>query len=260
MNNGYLGYDNKARRIKCIYVGSDSKAHICYKGYVGRNGKAQLVYRYNVPVPTVTGNYTYNTQEQSAVITNLDTEVVNVTGTLKATNAGTYSITFSLKYDYTYWMDGTRANKTFTWSIAKSAINMVISKVSSTKTEHGHSFTDYDYVVRAKLANTNIMLDLPANTSAQLDGRNEEETYQWRDYTVNQVSSNRFYYRFSNPTLQWDHWFTPAGNAKASFSIPATSNTLAASSVIYTGSNSLIYTYNNYEEDYNVYTANLTLT
>ena len=76
-----------------------------------------------VKIPTVTGAYTYNGTAQSAVISGYYSGLMTKSGTESATNAGTYSVTFTLNdTTTTAWDDGTTTDKTLTWSIAKAAL------------------------------------------------------------------------------------------------------------------------------------------
>lgn len=74
-----------------------------------------------VPVPTLpTTTFEYTGDVITPTINNLDTNLVNVTGDTSATNAGDYSITFSLKDKDNYrWADYMRSDKTVKWKIAQ---------------------------------------------------------------------------------------------------------------------------------------------
>lgn len=120
---GYLGRDNKAEKIKAAYIGINNKARKIVKAYVGVDGVAELAYPRGVAIPTVSGAYTYNTTVQEAVISNCDTDDVAISGTTKTADAGTYTVTFTLKSPYYKWTDGTAEPKTGTWSIAPKAVS-----------------------------------------------------------------------------------------------------------------------------------------
>ena len=89
-----------------------------------------------VHIPTVVvGSYTYNGQPQGPTISNLDPDFydyVTVTGAT-ATNAGNYTLRFSLKNTFTTcWSDMTTTDKTYSWSIAKATGNITLAANSVT--------------------------------------------------------------------------------------------------------------------------------
>lgn len=121
MTKEWLGYDKKSRNIKNIYVGINGKARKVTAAYVGVNGKARKAYPI-IPIPTVSGEYTYDGTTKEAVITNFDSNYVSVSGE-SATNAGTHIVTFSLTDSNAVWEDGTRTDKSGTWIIKKKKIS-----------------------------------------------------------------------------------------------------------------------------------------
>lgn len=79
--------------------------------------------KFPVQMPTVTGSFSYTGQEQAPTISGVDEDLVTVGGTLSATAAGTYSVTFTLKDPEHYaWTDGTTAAYGMTWGIARKSI------------------------------------------------------------------------------------------------------------------------------------------
>ena len=122
--------------ITGIRVGVNGTARFVKKGWVGVNGVAQLCYYQElVAIPVLSGTYTYDGTEKTVTITNLDTDKVTVSGTLKATNAGTYQVTVSLKSRLTAWEDGTQENKIMSWTIDR--MTLPIPSVSGTYTYNG---------------------------------------------------------------------------------------------------------------------------
>lgn len=124
MHYGYIGLDNKARKVKRIYVGINNIARKCVKGYAGVNGKAKLVFPSDVAIPSISGTYTYDTLRKNAIITNYDDDAVEIQGTISTTEAGVYNVIFKLKSQYYKWTDGTTENKTGTWQILPKAISV----------------------------------------------------------------------------------------------------------------------------------------
>ena len=68
--------------------------------------------------PTAATDLVYNGSEQTGVKAGTG---YTLTGTVKATDAGTYTATAKLKSGYR-WKDGTTAAKKITWSIVRACI------------------------------------------------------------------------------------------------------------------------------------------
>ena len=74
-------------------------------------------------IPTITGTYKYTGSSQTPTITGYYGDFMTKTGNTSATNAGSYSITFSLTdTENCQWSDGTITDKVVTWSIEKAAL------------------------------------------------------------------------------------------------------------------------------------------
>ena len=73
--------------------------------------------------PVLFGDYLYTGQIQSPSWLNYNSHFMKMTGDLQATNAGTYSVKFSLTdKNNTAWKDGTTTDKILTWTIQKISI------------------------------------------------------------------------------------------------------------------------------------------
>ena len=98
-----------------MYVGGEKMERVFANG--------TLVYEATIYVakPTVSGSLTYNGSAQKPTITGYDSVAMTVSGTQSATNAGTYTIKFTLNKGYA-WKDGTTDALSFTWSIAKKSV------------------------------------------------------------------------------------------------------------------------------------------
>ena len=78
-----------------------------------------------VTPPTISGaaTWVYDGAEHAPTLSGLDTDLVEVGGTVKSTNAGEFTITLTLKNSNSYvWTDLTNAPKTLTWSITKATL------------------------------------------------------------------------------------------------------------------------------------------
>lgn len=86
-----------------------------------------------VIIPSQNGTLTYSGNEQSPTWDGYDSSVVAISGTTKATNAGSYTTTFTLKDTVSHsWSDGTTAPKSVTWTIEKASPSLKLSKSSLT--------------------------------------------------------------------------------------------------------------------------------
>lgn len=95
-----------------------------------------------VAVPTLSDTAkTYNGEVQSPTISEYNTEYIEATGDLSATNAGNYTITFHLLDPNVQWVDTTTTNKTATWNIAKANGYLSISPSIMTLTYSAPSAT-----------------------------------------------------------------------------------------------------------------------
>lgn len=79
-----------------------------------------------IPVPK-TKTYTYNGTTQTFEWDSIDTRNIVLSGDTH-TDAGTYTVTATLKSANDYWVDMTTAPKTFSWSIGKANQDFTLSK------------------------------------------------------------------------------------------------------------------------------------
>jgi len=82
-------------------------------------------------VPSQSGTKTYNGAAQSPSWSNYDANKLTIGGTTSATNAGTYSATFTPTSNYK-WSDGTTTAKSANWTIGKAAGSLSLSKTTMT--------------------------------------------------------------------------------------------------------------------------------
>ena len=80
-------------------------------------------------VPTQKNSLTYTGSAQSPTWNNYDSGKMTLGGTTSATNAGSYSATFTPKTNYK-WADGSTGAKSIAWSIAKAAGSLSLNKTS----------------------------------------------------------------------------------------------------------------------------------
>lgn len=115
-----MGVAGVARKVKMAYVGRAGAARLCWNGTPA------------VSTPTQSGTLTYNGSAQSPTWSGYDPDIMTIGRTTSATNAGTYTATFTLKSESGYrWKDGTTGEKSVSWSIDKKTARCVISPTAS---------------------------------------------------------------------------------------------------------------------------------
>lgn len=159
--------------------------------------------RLTVTIPTISGSYTYDGTQKSAIITN-NSNKVNITNTT-AINAGTITCTMTLTDTTNYsWTDGTITAKTGTWTIAKKPISApTVYNTSKTYngSEQGPTIGYYD----------SSLIYVGGTTAATNAG-----TYYVRFYFVD--SNNYQWENSSAATIEWTI-------AQIEVSAPSVSNT-----------------------------------
>lgn len=92
--------------------------------------KQDIIY---INKPTVSGSFTYNTASQTCSISGYDASKMTQSGTTSATNAGIYTVTFTLKDGYAWADTKNKDAYSCNWSIAKRTIGIpYLSNTSQT--------------------------------------------------------------------------------------------------------------------------------
>ena len=107
---------------------------------------------------------------------------MTIGGTTSATNAGTYTVTFTPKGNYK-WSDGTTTAKSVTWKIgkAKNVITVSDTRVTLNASDTAfiyisnignaeYGYTTYDY---PNIAGTTVLTDGRAKITQSRDGRSK---------------------------------------------------------------------------------------
>lgn len=136
--------------------------------------------------PTINGESTfeYNGNVQSITIDNGTSDGFTSSGTTSETNAGNYSIVYSLKdKTNTSWPDGTNTDITLNWSITKVKLPKPIINGSTEFVYdgdyHGLSFNNLDISTETVTNNSHIDVDSYSSTILINDINN----YEWEDGT-----------------------------------------------------------------------------
>ena len=96
-------------------------------------------------IPTQSGSLTYTGTAQSPAWNSYDPDALTIGGTTSATDAGTYTATFTPKGNYK-WSDGTTAAKSVTWTIGRASVALPTQSGSLTYTGSAQSpsWSGYD--------------------------------------------------------------------------------------------------------------------
>ena len=189
----------------------------------------------SITIPSLTNtSYTWAVSSTFApTINNVNASYVNQSGTTSSTNAGSWTVTWALKYQSdTTWSDGTTANKTGSWSVAKRS--MTIPSISSAKSfsfiegttrSITVAYFNSTYETQSGTTSTSALgtytltwaLRYPANTQWS-DGTTGNKTASWSIVWTNGTShySNDLYNRgwYKANSLQFADRFSSAGTVE----------------------------------------------
>ena len=158
-----------------------------------------------VAKPTVTGAYTFDNTAKSASISGYDAKAMTISGTQTATNAGTYTVRFTLNRGY-MWTDRTSNVVSLTWSIAKRSIT--IPAMTNT------SYTwEVDKTFKPTITGLNTTYVTQTGTASSTSAGSWTVTWALKDSTNSQWSDKTT----ANKTGTWSV-------AKRSITIPSIAN------------------------------------
>lgn len=125
--------------------------------------------------PVQSGSLTYTGQEQTPSWSNYNSAQLTIGGTASATNAGTYSASFTPTANY-QWADGKTAAKSVNWTIAKAAGSLSLNKTSMTLNGSTKSSTIAvtrvgDGAVSATSSNTSVATVSVSGTTVTVTGK-----------------------------------------------------------------------------------------
>lgn len=135
------GYDTEKLTLGGVTSGTDAGTYTATftpkDGYQWSDGSTDAVSvtwtigKASLSTPAQSGTLTYTGSALSPSWTNYDSAKMTIGGTTQATNAGTYTATFTPGANY-QWSDGTTTAKSVTWTIAKAAGSLSVSPTSLT--------------------------------------------------------------------------------------------------------------------------------
>jgi hypothetical protein len=120
-----------------VNAGSYKAVFTPLKGYCWSNGKQDpytvtwTIERKSTAKPTIRSNPTYNGSAQAPSWNSYEAAAFSVSGTASATNAGSYSVTFTPNSNYK-WSDGSTGAYTVNWQIYKTAGSVWLSASNGT--------------------------------------------------------------------------------------------------------------------------------
>lgn len=137
-----------------------------------------------ITVPTQNNSLTYNGSSQSPTWNNYDTAYMTIGGTTSATNAGTYTTTFTLKDTVNMkWADKTTATKKIEWKINKKSV----TPITVTKSEY--EYTGAEFSMQYTGYNSSVMSitgqgpEINAGNYAAKVALRDTTNYIWSDNT-----------------------------------------------------------------------------
>lgn len=131
--------------------------------------------------PTITvGTYTYDGTTQAPTITGFDANVMTLTGTYEAINAGSYTFTIALS-DKTSskWTDDTQDDIVINWSIGKANSNTTASASSvsldTSNTSRTVTLSNVTGAVTVSSSNTSVATASVSNNTVTISGVNHKD-------------------------------------------------------------------------------------
>lgn len=114
----------KSGDLSAIEVGEYSTTFTLDEGFKWIDGTTEpktiqwSITKNPIKVPTVNGEYIYNTRNQNVVLNPYFAQGIDVTGDLSGKNIGVYNLTYHiLDSEHYMWADGTTADKNDSWTI-----------------------------------------------------------------------------------------------------------------------------------------------
>lgn len=137
-----------------------------------------------VPIPTISGEFTYDGTTKNVTISAYDSNFVRVSGTTSAKNGGTYTVYFDLVNPLgSVWSDGTTEQKSATWVIARQ--KLTVPQLQGTYYYTGSSqtvyITEYD---TSLISQSGVTSAIEAGTYTVTFTLINDINYEWTDGTT----------------------------------------------------------------------------
>jgi len=165
-------------------------------------------------IPTVSGTKTYNGNTQTPTFINYDSNKMTMSGDTNGIDAGTYTVTFTLKDNYV-WSDGTSEPKTVNWVIKKQSVTVPTASNTSLTyngSQQTKTFNNYNSSLMTVSGNSATNAGTHSATFVLKDVTN----YQWSDGTMTNKTVNWTIAKqsISKPTVVSTSSYTYDGSAK----------------------------------------------
>lgn len=170
-----------------------------------------------VNVPTQSGTLTYSGSVKTPTWNGYDATQLLIGGTTSATNAGTYTATFTPQGNVT-WSDGTSSPKSVTWTIAKATPVLTLSKTSGqVNKDETVTFTatsPSDGALSVTSSNSNVATATVSGTTITVTGRGSGDA----TITVSQAATTNYEAKTAN-------YFVAVAKATPTLTLSETSGT-----------------------------------
>ena len=174
-------------------------------GYTTVTGSKQVVIEAKeLTIPTLSGTYTYNGSEQTATLSNFDSNTMSVSNN-KRTNAGNQNISVSLKNTNNYvWSDGSTTAKSISWTIKQLTVSIKWSTSNSASgtaysgayTYNGNTQGVYPFITNIK-GSDSVSLTVSNNTATNAGN------YTANNLALAGTSKDNYALPTSGTTLAW---------------------------------------------------------
>ena len=114
------------------YTLKNTSNYVWSDGTTAPKSETWTIAKKSVAKPTLSNtSKTYNGSSQSPTLPSVNAAEIQIGGTTSATNAGSYTVTYTLKNTSNYvWSDGTTAQKSDSWTINRAAGSLSLNKSS----------------------------------------------------------------------------------------------------------------------------------
>lgn len=137
-------------------------------------------------VPSQSNTLTFTGSNQSPTWSGYDSTKMTISGTQSASDAGSYSVTFTPGADYK-WPDGTETSKEVTWTIGRAPVAMPTASGTYTYNGSDQTLTITGFV-EAKMTKGGTHTAKNAGDYTATISLNDVSNYQWSDGTIAAIS------------------------------------------------------------------------
>jgi|GEM_PF-5769073 len=141
-----------------------------------------------VEIPNLS-NFTYDGSEKETVETYYNEEIISKSGTLKATDVGEYTVTYSLKDTNLYvWSDGSDEDKTVSWKIEVKKLSLVSLKEDEFDYTGEKIQVSYNNFDSSLMSVSGISEEVAYGEYELTVSLNDKKNYCWQDGSANDLT------------------------------------------------------------------------